>query len=94
MRADPVKAQVAMSSLYRVLKQATYTCINDLEPEEYHHFGLNFATYTHFTSPIRRYADLLVHRLVTYSLMYSEQTKEKIQELDYSDWAQICSEKA
>ena len=53
----PDAAQIH-SMLLRSMQQAIYTPLNS------GHFGLAFEAYTHFTSPIRRYPDLLVHRVI------------------------------
>jgi ribonuclease R len=56
--ADHPSAQVLNSLLLRSMKQATYDVAN------VGHFGLASKAYLHFTSPIRRYPDLVVHRSV------------------------------
>ena len=50
--------QLLQTVLLRSLRQAVYS------PENVGHFGLAYEAYTHFTSPIRRYPDLLVHRSI------------------------------
>ncbi|XP_024947689.1 exosome complex exonuclease RRP44 isoform X2 [Cephus cinctus] len=52
----------------RCMMQAVYFVSGMLHPNEFYHYGLACPIYTHFTSPIRRYADVIVHRLLAVSI--------------------------
>ena len=67
-KENPEKYQVAMNAFFSVIKEAEYFAVAGTAPNHWRHFGLNFDHYTHFTSPIRRYADLVVHRILTAGL--------------------------
>ncbi len=59
---DRPDANMIQTVLLRSMMQAVYSA------ENIGHFGLAFPAYTHFTSPIRRYPDLLVHRAIRHLL--------------------------
>lgn len=65
--------------MLRTMEQASYG------PKNIGHFGLGFSDYTHFTSPIRRYPDLLIHRFIKAQLTgrppAPEQDYDKLMEL-------------
>ncbi|XP_026971884.1 exosome complex exonuclease RRP44 isoform X3 [Sagmatias obliquidens] len=68
----------------RCMMQAVYFCSG--MDTDFHHYGLASPIYTHFTSPIRRYADIIVHRLLAVAVgadcTYPELTnKHKLAEL-------------
>jgi ribonuclease R len=69
--------QYLATSYIRRMRLALYS------PENIGHFGLSLTHYTHFTSPIRRYIDLVIHRL----LFEGEQTKERLKYI-----SETCSE--
>lgn len=66
--SDPYFNKLIRILATRCMTQAVYFCSGELSPPEYHHYGLSAALYTHFTSPIRRYADVIVHRLLAAAL--------------------------
>ena len=52
----------------RCMMQATYMASGSVNEADFKHYGLAVPIYTHFTSPIRRYADVIVHRLLAVSI--------------------------
>ena len=76
-RATPT-AELVGEVVLRSQAQAVYSAGN------FGHFGLNLRRYAHFTSPIRRYADLIVHRALVRALGFGNDglTDAEISELD------------
>ncbi|KAJ3068868.1 hypothetical protein HDU98_008029 [Podochytrium sp. JEL0797] len=73
----------------RCMMQAVYFCSGTLAEEEFWHYGLACPIYTHFTSPIRRYSDLVVHRTLAacigYDKTYSADLVDKVKQSELSD---------
>lgn len=65
---DPFFNKLVRIMTTRCMNEATYFCSADFDVQEFRHYGLATDFYTHFTSPIRRYADVLVHRLLAAAI--------------------------
>lgn len=69
-----VFTQLVKMMTTRCMNQAIYFSTGDLaDQSQFCHYGLAMGLYTHFTSPIRRYADVLVHRLLQHALGVEEE---------------------
>ncbi|KAH8297866.1 hypothetical protein KR054_012281, partial [Drosophila jambulina] len=69
---NPVAMNACLSQLLmKPMARATYFCSEGkTEPADLWHYALSIPIYTHFTSPIRRYPDIMVHRLLAAALNY------------------------
>ena len=77
---------VANSQFQRIQPKSQYICEKDQPEENVVHFSLGMRCYTHFTSPIRRYIDIQVHRLVLALISQSRSTNKSSKE----QVAEVC----
>lgn len=85
---DPMFNKLLRMLSTRCMQPAQYFCSGELPKDQWHHYGLATPVYTHFTSPIRRYADLLVHRLLAAAINV---TSLPVQNADRSRQHDICT---
>jgi len=82
---DRPDAHLIETVMLRSMSQAMYS------PEQQGHFGLALELYAHFTSPIRRYPDLLTHRAIKHLIKGSKPTKFIYSDTDMSQFGEHCS---
>ncbi|KAG6837429.1 hypothetical protein H0H93_009523 [Arthromyces matolae] len=69
---DPTARRLLELLSFKATHRAKYFCAGMLDIAKYSHYALNVPLYTHFTSPIRRYADILVHRQLESAIQGGE----------------------
>ncbi|KAJ3311013.1 DIS3-like exonuclease 2 [Boothiomyces sp. JEL0838] len=62
--SDPTMQFICRLMTIKGMKRANYFCTGTSDIAQFSHYALSVPLYTHFTSPIRRYCDLIVHRLL------------------------------
>ncbi|WP_338516005.1 ribonuclease R [Candidatus Legionella polyplacis] len=73
------------STIIKSMKRAKYS------EKNFGHFGLAYKEYTHFTSPIRRYSDLLMHRAISHIIKYKSPKNFYYSQKDIKELSKHCS---
>ncbi|KAI8120281.1 hypothetical protein FF38_01457 [Lucilia cuprina] len=90
--SDPKAVEACLSTLLtKPMARARYYCSEGKSSDaDFWHYALSIPIYTHFTSPIRRYPDILVHRLLAAALNYCPPPQRTTDELHHL--AKICND--
>jgi len=83
--ADRPDQSVIQTVMLRSMQQAVY------QPKNEGHFGLALDQYAHFTSPIRRYPDLLVHRAIKHAISRERNASYRYSPADMQAFGESCS---
>lgn len=81
-KGDPFFNRLVRIMTTRCMQEALYVCTGTCKESTWSHYGLAMSHYTHFTSPIRRYADCIVHRFLAASLDIEPLPKEMKSEMN------------
>lgn len=84
--SDPLVNRLLRAMATQAMSNAQYFSTGSYTEDEFYHYGLALDKYTHFTSPIRRYADIIVHRL----LLAAINNGSREQHLGNKDLEELC----
>uniref|UniRef100_A0A8C5Z2E8 DIS3-like exonuclease 1 n=1 Tax=Marmota marmota marmota TaxID=9994 RepID=A0A8C5Z2E8_MARMA len=87
---DPIVNRLLRSMATQAMSNALYFSTGSCAEEEFHHYGLALDKYTHFTSPIRRYSDIIVHRLLMAAISKDKKMEMKENLLSNKDLEELC----
>ncbi|KAM9713552.1 DIS3-like exonuclease 1 isoform 2-T2 [Dama dama] len=87
---DPIVNKLLRSMATQAMSNALYFSTGSCAEEEFHHYGLALDKYTHFTSPIRRYSDIIVHRLLMAAISKDKKMEIKENLFSNKDLEELC----
>ncbi|XP_042844527.1 DIS3-like exonuclease 1 isoform X2 [Panthera tigris] len=87
---DPIVNRLLRSMATQAMSNALYFSTGSCAEEEFHHYGLALDKYTHFTSPIRRYSDIVVHRLLMAAISKDKTMEMKDNLFSNKDLEELC----
>ncbi|XP_053810666.1 DIS3-like exonuclease 1 isoform X3 [Vidua chalybeata] len=88
--SDPIVNKLLRSMATHAMSNALYFSTGSCPEEQFHHYGLALEKYTHFTSPIRRYADIVVHRLLLAATLRGTTGEVKDNIISNKDLEELC----
>lgn len=94
---DPIKREIIETILLKCMSRGKYIVAGNSDQDSLGHYLFNFPVYTHFTSPLKRYSDVIVHRQLKHvinNLKYNEDIDSLKIITDYCNFKKDCAKSA